>query len=86
MYYLVDKYAPFEDGEGPRRLSEEEKVFLSALKDHTATAIQQPLVGERKSTPETTKHSFLDISEAMAMWKDLAKFETWSWALGGRGS
>ncbi|KAK8256247.1 Fructosamine kinase-domain-containing protein [Phyllosticta capitalensis] len=86
MYYLVDKYVPFEDGEGPRRLSEEEKVFLSALKDHTATAIQQPLVGERKSTPETTKHSFLDISEAMAMWKDLAKFETWSWALGGRGS
>lgn len=35
MYYLIDKYAPFPNGEGPARLSADEKVSLSAERDHT---------------------------------------------------
>ncbi|OJD32068.1 vegetative incompatibility protein het-e-like protein [Diplodia corticola] len=35
MYYLVDKYAPFPHGEGPPRLSADERVSLSAERDHT---------------------------------------------------
>ncbi|EKG17145.1 hypothetical protein MPH_05599 [Macrophomina phaseolina MS6] len=35
MYYLIDKYAPFPDGEGPPRLSADDKVSLSAERDHT---------------------------------------------------
>jgi len=35
MYYLIDKYAPFAEGAGPRRLAESEYAFLSAERDHT---------------------------------------------------
>ncbi|KAK4889129.1 hypothetical protein LTR27_012032 [Elasticomyces elasticus] len=36
MYYLIDKYAPFADGAGPKRLAELEYATLSAERDHTA--------------------------------------------------
>lgn len=35
MYYLIDKYAPFSEGDGPQRLSEAERAGLSAERDHT---------------------------------------------------
>lgn len=35
MYYLIDKYAPFEEGAGPRRLVESERALLSDKRDHT---------------------------------------------------
>jgi len=35
MYYLIEKYAPFPEGEGPQRLSESEFASLSAERDHT---------------------------------------------------
>ncbi|PTB37377.1 hypothetical protein M441DRAFT_40114 [Trichoderma asperellum CBS 433.97] len=36
MYYLIDKYAPFPEGEGPPKLDKSEMVSLSAERDHTA--------------------------------------------------
>jgi protein-ribulosamine 3-kinase len=36
MYYLIDKYAPFPEGEGPPKLDESEMVSLSAERDHAA--------------------------------------------------
>jgi len=36
MYYLIEKYAPFPAGEGPRKLVEEEFATLTAERDHTA--------------------------------------------------
>lgn len=36
MYYLIDKYAPFPDGEGPQRLTEAERVALSDEKNHNS--------------------------------------------------
>lgn len=35
MYYLIDKYAPFPDGKGPRRLDKSEMAKLSDERDHT---------------------------------------------------
>jgi protein-ribulosamine 3-kinase len=35
MYFLIDKYAPFGEGEGPARLKDEERVELSAERDHS---------------------------------------------------
>ena len=35
MYYLIDKYAPFPEGEGPPRLYQADFVSLSAERDHT---------------------------------------------------
>ncbi|KIW15071.1 hypothetical protein PV08_07858 [Exophiala spinifera] len=35
MYYLIDKYAPFPDGEGPARLSDGERAELPGERDHT---------------------------------------------------
>lgn len=35
MYYLIDKFAPFPEGEGPPRLMDTERVELSAESDHT---------------------------------------------------
>lgn len=35
MYYLVEKYAPFAQGEGPPKLDDSEIVSLSAERDHT---------------------------------------------------
>ncbi|KAL3434764.1 Fructosamine kinase-domain-containing protein [Aspergillus tetrazonus] len=35
LYYLIDKYAPFEEGSGPRRLVESDRVMLSEERDHT---------------------------------------------------
>ncbi|CAI6043850.1 unnamed protein product [Clonostachys chloroleuca] len=35
MYYLVDKFAPFPEGEAPTRLQESEIASLSAERDHT---------------------------------------------------
>jgi hypothetical protein len=37
MYYLIDKYAPLLEGEGPPRLAESERAGLSAERDHTVT-------------------------------------------------
>lgn len=37
MYFLIDKYAPFESGSGPRRLQESERVAFPSEADHTAT-------------------------------------------------
>ena len=36
MYYLIDKFAPFAEGEGPPRLNQSERAALSAERDHTA--------------------------------------------------
>lgn len=36
MYYLIDKYAPFAEGEGPPRLTEADRTGLSKERDHTA--------------------------------------------------
>lgn len=35
MYFLIDKYAPFAEGDGPPRLSDADKVSLSEERDHT---------------------------------------------------
>ncbi|KAI0389417.1 Fructosamine kinase-domain-containing protein [Xylariaceae sp. FL0594] len=35
MYYLIDKFAPFPEGDGPPRLSSSEMAQLSAERDHT---------------------------------------------------
>ncbi|OAQ88027.1 protein kinase-like (PK-like) [Purpureocillium lilacinum] len=35
MYFLIDKYAPFPDGGGPKRLVDTEMATLSAERDHT---------------------------------------------------
>jgi hypothetical protein len=35
LYYLIDKYAPFEDGNGPPRLIDSERATLSGDRDHT---------------------------------------------------
>ncbi|KIW37402.1 uncharacterized protein PV06_10445 [Exophiala oligosperma] len=35
MYYLIDKYEPFPDGEGPARLSDGERAELPDERDHT---------------------------------------------------
>jgi hypothetical protein len=37
LYYLVDKYAPFSEGEGPPRLHDSERASLSTERDHTTT-------------------------------------------------
>lgn len=37
MYHLIDKYAPFTEGEGPPRLPEFERASLSAERNHAAT-------------------------------------------------
>ncbi len=37
MYYLIDKYAPFSEGEGPPRLNESDRASLSTERDHTKT-------------------------------------------------
>lgn len=34
MYYLIDKYAPFPQGEGPLHLSQTDRAILPAEKDH----------------------------------------------------
>ncbi|KAI0183666.1 Fructosamine kinase-domain-containing protein [Xylaria flabelliformis] len=36
MYYLIDKFAPFPEGEGPSKLEESEMAKLSDERDHTA--------------------------------------------------
>ncbi|KAK3934345.1 Fructosamine kinase-domain-containing protein [Diplogelasinospora grovesii] len=38
MYYLIDKYAPFPEGEGPPKLEKSEMASLSAERDHTMDA------------------------------------------------
>ncbi|KAL3259170.1 hypothetical protein ABHI18_005488 [Aspergillus niger] len=35
LYYLIDKYAPFEEGTAPRRIGESERASLSDERDHT---------------------------------------------------
>ena len=35
MYYLIDKYAPFQPGIGPSRLRDSERVSLANNPDHT---------------------------------------------------
>ena len=40
MYYLVNKYAPFQEGEGPPRLKDEERVLLSRELDHDSHALR----------------------------------------------
>ena len=35
MFYLIEKYAPFNEGEGPKRLHKDERATLSAERDHT---------------------------------------------------
>ncbi|GKZ77740.1 hypothetical protein AnigIFM56816_000523 [Aspergillus niger] len=35
LYYLIDKYAPFEEFIGPRRINESERASLSDERDHT---------------------------------------------------
>ncbi|KAH9906959.1 Fructosamine/Ketosamine-3-kinase [Xylariomycetidae sp. FL2044] len=35
MYHLVDKFAPFPEGEGPSKLAESDMASLSAERDHT---------------------------------------------------
>lgn len=35
MYYLVDKYAPFEEALGPPRLKDFDRASLSKERDHT---------------------------------------------------
>lgn len=35
MYYLIDKFAPFPEGERPLKLHKSEIVSLSAERDHT---------------------------------------------------
>lgn len=35
MYYLIDKHAPFPDGEGPAHLSDDERAELPDERDHT---------------------------------------------------
>lgn len=35
MYYLIDKFAPFDEGDGPVRLVETDMATLSAERDHT---------------------------------------------------
>lgn len=35
MFYLVDKYAPFPEGEAPPRLDDACRASLSAERDHT---------------------------------------------------
>ena len=37
MYFLIDKYAPFADGEGPSRIKEADRATLSTERDHTKT-------------------------------------------------
>jgi protein-ribulosamine 3-kinase len=37
MYYLIDKYASFPEGEGPPRLADSERAGLSFERDHTLT-------------------------------------------------
>ncbi|KIW73235.1 hypothetical protein PV04_01369 [Phialophora macrospora] len=37
MYYLIDKFAPFPEGEGPPRLLDAERVVLPEGGDHTKT-------------------------------------------------
>ena len=37
MYYLVDKFAPFEEGEAPPRLEQSQRVAFPTEADHTAT-------------------------------------------------
>jgi protein-ribulosamine 3-kinase len=37
MYYLIDKYATFPEGEGPPRLAEYQRAGLSTERDHTLT-------------------------------------------------
>jgi len=37
MYYLVDKFAPFEEGQGPPRLEQSQRVAFPSEADHTAT-------------------------------------------------
>ena len=34
LYYLIDKYAPFEEGTGPRRIDKSERASLSDERDH----------------------------------------------------
>ena len=35
MFYLIDKYAPFPEGEAPPRLDDASRASLSAERDHT---------------------------------------------------
>jgi hypothetical protein len=42
LYYLINKYAPFREGEGPARLDQSERATLSAERDHTAAVEEQP--------------------------------------------
>jgi hypothetical protein len=37
MYYLIDKFAPFPEGDGPPRLLDAERVALPEGGDHTKT-------------------------------------------------
>jgi protein-ribulosamine 3-kinase len=37
MYYLIDKYAPFTEGEGPKKIDDSEFATLSAERDHAAS-------------------------------------------------
>ena len=37
MYFLIDKYAPFPEGEGPLRLEQTQMDTLSSERDHTLT-------------------------------------------------
>lgn len=42
MYYLVDQFAPFEEGEGPPRLEQSQRVAFPIEADHTATEFGSP--------------------------------------------
>jgi hypothetical protein len=37
MYYLIDKYAPFDEGDAPPRIDESQRVTFPKEADHTAT-------------------------------------------------
>lgn len=37
MYFLIDKYSPFEPDQGPPRLQQSERVAFPTEADHTAT-------------------------------------------------
>ena len=37
LYYLIDKYAPFSQGQGPPRLTQSDRASLSTERDHTKT-------------------------------------------------
>lgn len=58
MYYLVDKYAPFEEALGPPRLKDFDRASLSKERDHTiewASGAISGIVGKRSHSLYTYK-------------------------------